>query len=174
MPNTKRKMLLPPPPRNSMQITRTNPTSQDLDINIIIPKRFRHDLIQLEISPVLWILDLEAVESFWVDHLALLNRVFQVRFCLTDTINSILKLTNLQKNLKVKEKKKKQRKKEQEWENIPLVPPSIIRSPINQSGCHRKKIFYSTSPIFGVPNTSPPWTLLSVGRRVGEKQAPEM
>jgi len=76
MPNTKGKMLLSPPARNSMQITRANPTRLDLNINIVITKRLRLELVQLEISPVLRVLDLEALECIRVNHFEL--NVFRV------------------------------------------------------------------------------------------------
>jgi hypothetical protein len=56
-----------------MQITRTNPTSLNLNINIIITKRLGLELIELEIGPVLRILDLEASERIWVNHFASIN-----------------------------------------------------------------------------------------------------
>jgi hypothetical protein len=70
MPNTQREMLLPPPSRNSMQITRANPTSLDLDIDVVVTERLGLELVQLELSPVLRILDLEALERIWVNHFA--------------------------------------------------------------------------------------------------------
>lgn len=68
MPNTEREMLLAPSTTDSVQITRTNTTSLDLDINIIIPKRLRLQLIELEIRPIFRVLDLETLESIWVNH----------------------------------------------------------------------------------------------------------
>jgi hypothetical protein len=76
MPNTKREMLLSPPSRNSMQITRTNPTRLDLNINIVIAKRLRLEVVQLELGPVLRVLDLEALERVRVNHFEL--EVFRV------------------------------------------------------------------------------------------------
>lgn len=68
MPNTQREMLLPPPSRNSMQITRANPTSLDLDIDIVVTERLGLELVQLELSPAFRVLDLEALECIWVNH----------------------------------------------------------------------------------------------------------
>ena len=89
MPNTQREMLFPPPSRNSMQITRTDPTSLDLDIDIVVPKRLGLKLIQLKLSPVLRILDLEALESIWVHHFA---------FCSFSITTSILQINKCLRN----------------------------------------------------------------------------
>jgi len=64
-------MLLAPPSRNRMQITRANTTSLDLDIDIVVTERLWLELIELELSPVLRILDLKALESIWINHLVL-------------------------------------------------------------------------------------------------------
>ncbi len=71
MPYAEREMLLPPPSRNRMQVTRTNTTSLDLDIDIVVTERLWLKLIELELSPMLRILDLEALESIWINHLVL-------------------------------------------------------------------------------------------------------
>ena len=73
MPNTQREMLFSPAARNGMQITRTNTASLDLDIDIVVAKRLGRELIQLEISPVLRILDLKAFERIWINHLESIN-----------------------------------------------------------------------------------------------------
>jgi hypothetical protein len=54
-----------------MQITRTNTASLDLNIDIVVTKRLRLELVQLEIGPMLRILDLEALERIWVNHFEL-------------------------------------------------------------------------------------------------------
>jgi len=77
MPNTQWKMLLPPPSRNSVQITRTNPTSLDLDIDIVVTERLGLELVQLELSPVFRVLDLEALERIWVNHFVLSSQLPQ-------------------------------------------------------------------------------------------------
>jgi hypothetical protein len=87
MPNTQGEVLLAPSTRNSMQITRTNTTSLDLDIDIVVTKRLRLELVQLEISPVLRVLDLEALERIWVNHLEmsqLTQEAFQSDNCLRE------------------------------------------------------------------------------------------
>jgi len=66
--NTQWEMLLSPSTADSVQITGANTTSLDLNINIEIAKWLWSQLIQLEIGPVLRILNLEALESVWVNH----------------------------------------------------------------------------------------------------------
>lgn len=68
MSYTQREVLLAPSPRHRVQITRTNTTSLDLEIDIVVTKWFWRELIELEIRPVLRILDLEASECLWVNH----------------------------------------------------------------------------------------------------------
>lgn len=69
MSNAQWEVLLSPSTADGVQITSTNTTSLDLDIDIEIAKRLWSQLIELEISPILWILNLEALESIWVNHL---------------------------------------------------------------------------------------------------------
>jgi hypothetical protein len=81
MSNTEREMLLPPPSRHSMQITRANPTSLDLDIDVVVTERLGLELVQLELGPVLRILDLEALKSIWVNHFAFSSaQLLQISF----------------------------------------------------------------------------------------------
>jgi len=68
MTNTKRKFLLPPPSTNGMQITTTNTTSLDLNIDIIITKRLGLHLIEVEFGTFCWILNLETLPGIGVDH----------------------------------------------------------------------------------------------------------
>ncbi len=68
-------MLLPPSPSNGMQIAGANSTRLDLDIDIVVLKRLRLEVIELELAPVLRVLDLEALEGVGVNHL----EVWEVR-----------------------------------------------------------------------------------------------
>jgi hypothetical protein len=68
MPYTKREMLLSPPSGDGMQITGTNTTSQNLNVNIIVAEWLGRELIEVELCPFLRVLDLEALERVWVNH----------------------------------------------------------------------------------------------------------
>jgi hypothetical protein len=68
MPYTKREMLLSPPSGDGMQITGTNTTSQNLNVNIIVAKWLGRELIEVELRPFLRVLDLEALECVWINH----------------------------------------------------------------------------------------------------------
>ena len=68
MSYTEREMLLAPSSRHGMQVARTNTTSLDLDIDIVVAERLGLELIELELSPMLGILDLEALERIWINH----------------------------------------------------------------------------------------------------------
>jgi len=64
------EMLLSPPSTYCVEIASANTASLDLNINIIIAKRFWLKLIEVELSPVLWVLNLKALESIWINHCA--------------------------------------------------------------------------------------------------------
>jgi len=66
------KMLLSPPPTERMQIRGTNTTSLDLNIDIEIPKWFWLEVIELEISIMLRVRNLEALEGIWINHFRVL------------------------------------------------------------------------------------------------------
>ena len=68
MPNTQWEVLLAPAARDRVQITGTNTTRLDLDIDIVVTERLGLQLVQLEIRPMLRILDLEASERIWINH----------------------------------------------------------------------------------------------------------
>jgi hypothetical protein len=63
------EMLLSPSSTYCVEITGANTTSLDLNINIIIAKGFWLEIIEVELSPVLWVLNLEALEGIWINHL---------------------------------------------------------------------------------------------------------
>jgi hypothetical protein len=68
MPNTEREVLLAPASRDGVQITCADTTSLDLNIDVVVAKRFRIEFGPFEFGPVFWILDLEARECLGVDH----------------------------------------------------------------------------------------------------------
>ncbi len=61
-------MLLSPPSTERMQIRGTNTTSLDLNIDIKIPKWFWLEVIELEISVMLRVRNLEALEGIRINH----------------------------------------------------------------------------------------------------------
>jgi hypothetical protein len=63
-------MLLSPSSTYCVEVARANTTGLDLNINIIIAKRFWLKFIEVELSPVLWVLNLEALEGIWINHCA--------------------------------------------------------------------------------------------------------
>jgi hypothetical protein len=67
------EMLLSPSSTYCVEIASANTASLDLNINIIIAKRFWLKLIEVELSPVLWVLNLKALECIWINHCAELS-----------------------------------------------------------------------------------------------------
>lgn len=68
MSNAQWKVLLSPPARNCVQITRANATRLNLDVNIVIFEWLRLQFVLVEFCPFLGILNLETDEAFWVNH----------------------------------------------------------------------------------------------------------
>ncbi len=61
-------MLLSPSSADGVKITGTDTTSLDLDIDVVVTKGLGLELVELEVSPMLRILNLEALEGIWVNH----------------------------------------------------------------------------------------------------------
>jgi len=118
MPYTERKMLLPPPSRYGMQVARTNTASLDLDIDIVVAEGLWLELIELEISPMLRILDLEALEGVWINHLeqSITTSILQL---LASSLRerASLREKRIEKRIerKERERKKEKRKSKDEW-----------------------------------------------------------
>jgi hypothetical protein len=68
MTNTEWEVLLSPATADCMKITAANPTTDNLDINVIITKRLWLELILVEFSPCLRPIYLEARECIWINH----------------------------------------------------------------------------------------------------------
>lgn len=71
MAHAKREMLLSPPSTDGMQITGANPTSLNLNVNIVVAKWLGLKLIEVELGPFLGVLNLEAFEGVWINHFVL-------------------------------------------------------------------------------------------------------
>jgi hypothetical protein len=63
-------MLLSPSSTYCVEIASANTASLDLNINIIIAKRVGLKLIEVELSPVLWVLNLKALDGIRINHCA--------------------------------------------------------------------------------------------------------
>jgi hypothetical protein len=68
MTNAEREMLRAPSTTDGMNIRRANPTCLNLDVDVIITKRFWLELIFVELGPRLRPIDLESGECFWIAH----------------------------------------------------------------------------------------------------------
>jgi hypothetical protein len=84
------EMLLSPPSTDRMQITCTNTARQNLDVNIVIAKRLWLEVVEVELSPFLRVLNLEAFERVWINHFDL-NIPRNSSVNLTKSLNGSLK-----------------------------------------------------------------------------------
>lgn len=68
MANTEWEVLLSPPSRNGMQITRANTARLNLDIDIVVAEWLRLELIEVKLRPFLRVFNLETFERVWIAH----------------------------------------------------------------------------------------------------------
>lgn len=77
MAYTQRKLLISPATRNCMNVGAADSASLNLDINIVVPKRLGRVFVFVEFSPRFRTIDLEACESFRVNHCCLMRLLFE-------------------------------------------------------------------------------------------------
>ena len=68
MANTEWEVLLSPPSRNGMQITRANTARLNLDIDIVVAEWLRLELVEVKLGPFLRVFNLEAFERVRINH----------------------------------------------------------------------------------------------------------
>jgi hypothetical protein len=69
MTNAQREMLLAPSARYGVEIGATDATGMNLHIDIKVTKRLGLEISFLEVVPCFRTVDLEAIESLWVNHI---------------------------------------------------------------------------------------------------------
>jgi hypothetical protein len=74
MTNAEREVLLAPATADCMNITCADSASFNLNVNVIITKRFWLKLVLVEFGPGIRPIDLEACECLWITHYEIIKR----------------------------------------------------------------------------------------------------